>query len=247
MVMEAVYWFGLRGYEGIVPNIWRELCSRSDSILEIGANVGLFSVVGGKSAKGRYTAVEPVPEVASVLRTNLHRNGLSNVEVLEGAVIPGANPCDVQLNVPDEGRSAPVGAHLVEGVEIHGRSQLRQLVVRGYPVGSLISGRDLVKIDAEGIEAELINSAKSIIISARPTLLLEVLPEAERLGALIKELALAVGYSILVIPEYGSETMVQIAPQDFCSACPQRYKSKDVLLSTCALDSLRSIGQIRSS
>ena len=48
MVMEAVYWFGVRGYEGIMSEVWKSLCAKSQNVLEIGANVGLFSVIGGR-------------------------------------------------------------------------------------------------------------------------------------------------------------------------------------------------------
>ena len=68
MVMDAVFWFGVRGYEGIVARVWTALCHQSHSILEIGGNVGLFTVIGAQAAQGAYTVVEPVPVVAATLR-----------------------------------------------------------------------------------------------------------------------------------------------------------------------------------
>jgi len=232
MVMDAVYWFGIQGYEGKVAEIWTDMCRNANAILEIGGNVGLFTVIGGRATSGSYLVVEPVPAIAAVLRENLACNGITRVEVLQAAAIPATVPADVMLNVPDEGRDAPVGSHLTEGVEVQERSSANRIRVTGQPFRDLIAGRDLVKIDAEGIEAQLLLAAKDLILATRPSLLVEVLPEATRLGELISSLAREADYTISVIPEFGSDTVVSIDPAAFSSAVPSRYNSKDILLST---------------
>jgi FkbM family methyltransferase len=73
------------------------LCRKVKSVLEIGGNVGLFTVIGGQAASGQYTGMEPVLAVAAVLRRNLRRNGLTAVEVLEAAAIPDLAPREVIL------------------------------------------------------------------------------------------------------------------------------------------------------
>lgn len=231
MVVDALYWFGVRGYEGKVADVWVELCRDAGAVLEIGGNIGLFTTLGRRACRGTYTVVEPVPQIAAVLRGNLARNALEGVEVLEAAVIPQGPARDVVLNIPDEGRAAPVGAHLVEGVEVIGRSTLKAITVRGLPAAELMAGRDLIKIDAEGIEAELLAAAREVILATRPTLMVEVLPEAVMLGRMLAELAQAAGYSISVIPEYGRDDIVTVAPEAFDSTVPRRWNSKDVVLS----------------
>ena len=193
------------------------LCTNSTSVLEIGANVGFFSVLGASERPKRYTAVEPLPNVAEILRANLHRNKLEFVEVIEGAAVPSCASQEVWISVPDEGCEAPVGSHLLSGVELSERSQMKVLSVRAYPVASLMEGRDLVKIDAEGIEGQLLLAARDSILKNKPTLIIEVLPEAENLGATLSEIATSVGYNIYVIPEYGSDTLVPVAPKEFSS------------------------------
>ena len=232
MVMDAIYWLGITGYEGRVSDVWVELCRGAQSILEVGGNIGLFTILGATATSGRYTVVEPLPEVAGVLRANLSRNGLlGRVELLEAAAIPESKARDVLLNVPDEGRDAPVGAHLVEGVEVIGRSSLRHLKVPGIPIAGLASGRDVIKIDAEGIEAALLSAIRDVLIATRPALLIEVLPEAARLGELIADLAREASYIIYIVPEYGSDVIVPVSPDNFTADLPRRYRSKDVVLS----------------
>ena len=195
-------------------------------------NVGFFSVIGGREARGRYPVVEPLHPIAALLQENLRRNSLEDVEVLEGAAIPKAEPCEVLLSVPDEGHDMPVGAHLTEGVEIKGRDIKNMVRVRGYPITQLMSGRDLVKIDAEGIEAALLEAAQDIILENKPTLLVEILPGATNLAACLAGLARNAGYTINFVPEFGSDELVPVAPEDFSSELPQHYNSKDVVLST---------------
>jgi FkbM family methyltransferase len=231
MVMDAVFWFGVRGYEGSVSRVWTELCREARSVLEIGANVGLFSVLGGRVCRGRYLAVEPVPGNVRVLRANLRRNAIAGVTVLEAAVIPDAEPRDVALNVPEEGREQPVGAHLTTDVEVSGRSTRATLVVPGKPVRALAEGCDVIKIDAEGIEAALLGRLRDLLLATRPTLLIEVLPEAAGLGTLLARLAEDAGYGIHVLPEYGSDRIVSVPAAAFTAATPRRHNAKDVLLS----------------
>lgn len=239
-VVRAIYWFGVCGYEGIMSEVWRTLCRRSRSVVEIGGNIGLFTVIGGKETQGIYTVLEPVPDNAATLRGNLARNDIKSVEVLEGAAVPAAEMCEVLLNIPDEGHDAPVGAHLSDGVEINGRSQAKLLTVKGYPMSGLVENCDLLKIDAEGIEEKLLVAAYDILLKNKPTLVIEVLPEAERLAELLKALAPAAGYSIYIIPGYGSDKIVQIDAQAFSSRVPRRYHSKDVVLSRLAIEDLLS-------
>ncbi len=169
--LDAVHWFGVRGYEGTVARVWAGLCAASGSVLEIGGNVGLFTVGGGSRAAGAYTVVEPVPANAATLRANLARNGLARVELLEAAVVPGEVRRDVVLNLPDEGRAMPVGAHLMEEVEIAGRAGKIRITVPGLPMRELAAGRDLIKIDAEGIEAALLAGIRPLLVAQRPTLM----------------------------------------------------------------------------
>ena len=231
MVIDAVYWLGVRGYEGIAARVWTELCAEADAVLEIGGNVGLFAVIGATATRGTYTVVEPVPQVAATLRKNLARNGLARVEVLQAAVVAGEAMRDVVMNLPAEGRAMPVGAHLLDAVEVAPRASDGRITVRGWPISGLAAGRDLIKIDAEGIEATLIGNIRAMLLRDRPTLMVEVLPEATRLAALLSELAAEAGYRIHVLPAYGSDRVVTVEAADFTAATPATHHSKDVVLS----------------
>jgi FkbM family methyltransferase len=233
MVVDAIFWFGVRGYEGIMVDVWESLCQRATNILEIGGNIGFYTVVGGKASRGHYTVVEPLPVLAKTIESNLAHNGLNfdRVSVLQAAAIGDDSPAEVLINIPDEGRRAPVGAHLVDGVELAERSCTDRLKVPGIPFIQLSRGKDLIKIDAEGIEASLLTNAWPVINAERPVLALEVLPEAHGLAALIREIATSQDYLIHVVPAYGSRSITTVAPAEFSAATPAKCNSKDIILS----------------
>jgi FkbM family methyltransferase len=230
MVLDDVFWFGAQGYEGVLAEVWAALCADASSVLEIGANIGFYSVIGAKSCRGRYTAVEPIPENAAVLRANLRRNRLEHVDVIEGAAIDASTRREVVLNVPDEGRAAPVGAHLLIGSEVSARSQMRTATVAGFPMRDLAEGRDLIKIDAEGIEHALLSGVMQYLLDNRPSLVVEVLPESTRLAAVLKDLARAGGYGIKIVCGYGSDAVIAVSAEEFTAPLVARHHSKDVVL-----------------
>jgi len=231
MVIDDVYWFGIQGYEGIGAEVWAMLCSRANRILEIGGNVGLFTVVGARATTGSYTVVEPVPNVAAILRKNLELNRITSVALVEGAVVPFETSQSVKLNIPNEGRDAPVGAHLIDNVEIAQRSSDRVIEVQGVVCAQLARNCDLIKIDAEGIEVELLKSIRGMLVADKPSLFVEVLPDAIELGAFLSKLAIEAHYLIHVLPAYGSDKIVIVPAEEFSSEVPQRFHSKDVVLS----------------
>jgi FkbM family methyltransferase len=245
MVMEAVFWFGVQGYEGMVAAVWERECRQARAILEIGGNVGLFTVIGALATHGTYTVVEPLPAVAAVLADNLQRNRVTRATLRQAAAIPGSTGRIVEIQIPDADRGAPVGAHLGTHTETTGSGTTGSgttgvgttdsgtptiVSVEGIPFRDLVAGKDLIKIDAEGIEAALIEAARDIILECRPTLLIEVLPSSVRLGMALRQLAEAGRYRIEVLPEWGSDKAVPVAPAAFDASVPQRHRSKDVLL-----------------
>lgn len=72
-----------------------------------------------------------------------------------------------------------MGAHRVDDVEVSGRGTSEVITIRGLSFANLIAGRDLMKIDAEGIEFELLRGSLPELLAGGPTLLLEILPEAK--------------------------------------------------------------------
>ncbi|MBC7951780.1 MAG: FkbM family methyltransferase [Rhodospirillaceae bacterium] len=226
MVVEMTYWFGTQGYEGVLAELWPRLCTKAQSVLEIGCNVGFYTVLGGKAAPGTYTVVEPLPEMADILRRNLALNKLERVDVVEAAVLPAPADANLQMSLPDEGRETLIGAHLASGVTLAQRSCTRGL----EDFRLLAEGCDLIKLDVEGAEYALLKAAMPIIERNAPTIVVEVLPESRLLGALLAGMAQRIGYTIYVIPSFRTEYPVAVPHGSFTSRTPAMFQSKDVIL-----------------
>lgn len=200
----TLWWYGEQGYEPSEAYWWRRLCGRATRVLEVGANIGYYSVVGAAAAPaGAYTAVEAQPEAAALVRRNLALNDLPHARVVEGAVVGGTvdSPAEVELALPDQEAfsTAPTGSYLRVGTEgVATRTASRSMTVPAVAAGPLFAGCDLVKLDIEGSEAAVLDAALSEIRRARPILLVEVLAGSTRLLEVLRALD-AEGYRLFAL------------------------------------------------
>lgn len=73
---KLIYLDGLLGYEGHSVSLWGQLCRKADLILDIGAQVGLYSIVAADiAANAQVHAFEPLPENYSILLRNIESSG----------------------------------------------------------------------------------------------------------------------------------------------------------------------------
>lgn len=189
----VLYWTGTNWISQFAAgvHIWEKLCSRAANVLEIGANIGYYTIAGGFVAAGKYTAVEPHPRSCAALRMNLHLNGLSRVDVLEAAVVPDSDSSSVELLCPiGSDYATPAGA-MVKNSAFDGqqnRDATESLTVAAVPFESIVAGRDLVKLDVEGLEASLLMSAWAALVRTAPALMIEIHDYASELRELMPRL-----------------------------------------------------------
>jgi FkbM family methyltransferase len=228
-LLKSLYWYGERGYEGAETECWRQLCRRAGSVLELGANVGYYTVQGALAAPGtRYVAVEPNPESAAILRRNLELNGLRSVRVVEAAAVGRAAPPLVELALPDHERYvAPTGAFLVDLREgIADRPARRTVSVPTLDVRELVAAADLIKLDIEGMEADVLAPVLDDVIERGVQVLVEVLTGTPRLRALLLRMMRG-GYRIHVV---GASTLLELDPYEVETVdLKARYGARDVL------------------
>ena len=123
--------------------------------LDVGANVGVFTLLLGKrvGAGGRVVAYEPNPRMGDLLRRSIDDNGMGHVDLRRAAV--GAEAGAATLNVPADPERAPGGsgrASLVGLDNVSDTVGVEVPVVRlddDLPADLDVDG---MKIDVEGFE-----------------------------------------------------------------------------------------------
>jgi FkbM family methyltransferase len=176
-----------------------------DAVIEIGANVGVFTLYFGSKMKpkgGRVFAFEPSQKAFTRLVQNLSENQLADVCCLNVAV--GDKTEFATFHEPE--------GHLTNGSLIsdfagnfnQNIKATQVLVLNAADLAGLVSPekRVLLKIDAEGYEAPLIRALSPFVQRIQPDIMLEVLPEFEaEIDASVRDAA--VGYQRFAITAQG--------------------------------------------
>jgi FkbM family methyltransferase len=130
--------------------VLNSVVERSDVVLDIGANVGFFTLVLATCIgnDGVLLSVEPEPTNFSLLTASVKFNQLHNVRLFNGVI--SDRDGEAILNVEEGGNK---GRHSI----VHLVSQV-SLVVKSWSLTTLlrdaaVSIGDLIKIDVEGAEA----------------------------------------------------------------------------------------------
>jgi FkbM family methyltransferase len=137
--------------EILVSDVYRlrSLPASLDTVVDLGGNIGMFSLAIADRAR-RVIAAEPVPTNAACFRSNTAH--LSNVELFEGAVVPVEGP--IELFAPrerDSGRFSQFGDE----------SAAQKFTAPGITLDQFCAQYnadriDLLKIDIEGGEYDLL-------------------------------------------------------------------------------------------
>lgn len=165
---------GLGGYEANETAFLKSVFNDGDLFLDIGANLGWYSLVLGKhSPGGSIYAFEPVPGTVSRLEKNISLNQLNNVQAL----------CLGLFNKEDE--LAFLVADDVSGAtslkmtgQERGAMPIREVLCKTSTLDNVCKQRGLVptvmKIDVEGAELMVIEGALDTL-KQRPIILMELL------------------------------------------------------------------------
>jgi len=150
--------------------ICRRLVGRGDTVLDIGANIGLVTMVLSKLAgpSGAVHAFEPNQNLLALLDETLPENNASNVILHRCAL--GSEPAELELTVPVGNTGGATLARSVESERVAYTTTVpvRRLVDELSGVGPI----RFVKIDVEGYEAQVLQGAAQILTDSPPDAIL---------------------------------------------------------------------------
>ncbi len=151
--------------------------SLEKDILDIGANIGLYTVFFAKINPGRRVlAIEPTNHAMELLERNLQRNGIKDSVVLYKGVATDQE-CEVQITlIPGMEEYSTIGEKMAYQVDAHPKIQSYQ--VPGNKIDYLVEKYKLtpgfIKIDTEGSEFKVLSGAAQVLKKYRPVLLSEL-------------------------------------------------------------------------
>lgn len=163
-------------YEPNEARLLRRFLRPGDAVLDVGANVGFFTLLASQAVgpSGRVVAVEPVPANATALERNLRLNDVTNVRVERVAV--DSQPGVLHLGLsPDlagdgeRGRDATSGHYTAGGTDLSHEVPAVMLDDVADAVGRRLR---LVKVDVEGLEERALAGFRRTLAELPPDALM---------------------------------------------------------------------------
>lgn len=195
-------------YERMEIALMRRLCKPGDTMIDVGANVGLYTAIAGLAVgpAGRVLAFEPEPESFSFLQKTVAANKLTNT--LLSQLAASNENCQMQLFTS----SANCGDHrMYSNSNADGCTVVRTVRLDDFLQVEKVTEVDVIKIDVQGFEGHVIYGMEQTIRrSPRVCILMEFWPEGLRLaGTDPAELLQRVENMGLTLHEIGSHGEVE--------------------------------------
>lgn len=146
-------WLAPRNHVNHVERFFRRYLKPGDAVIDVGANVGQYTMVCAVSVgpSGRVYAVEPSPRVFSYLEGNIAENRLDHVQAFNCAL----GESDGVLQFSDESQDDR------NGVVASGAQQVPVRRLDALPIAE--ASIALLKIDVEGYEKFVLDGATALL------------------------------------------------------------------------------------
>ena len=153
-------------YEPETFKFFRTHLRPGSTVLDIGAHIGLFSVLAARlvSPGGRVFSFEPTPFTRSVLVEVIDLNEVAEIVEVRGEAVSDRSGKTVFYETGDEISNANSLVHIDRskaGIEVN-------LVSIDEFVTKIGIKPDCIKIDVEGAELDLLNGARATFTNIRP-------------------------------------------------------------------------------
>ena len=183
-IASLLFWHGLEGFEPETSRTLRSLFERAATFIDVGANCGFYSVLGGLwNPNLQVIAFEPVPSIFDSLKKNVRLNQLESRIHCEKVALSRESGKATLFLPRGEGRDIEsTGTLATESWQSRkGAPRIEVETVRFDEYGARHPMRvDLIKIDVEDFEASVLEGMQEIIRRDRPFIVCEILPRVHR-------------------------------------------------------------------
>ncbi len=143
-------------YESSEVSVVTKLIKPTDTILDLGANIGYFTMLfSDLASSGNVHAFEPSPRTFGFLQKNISANGMKNVVLHETAVGEHDGEADLYINEYNRGDNRVYPSFNAKGVRIR-MSKVDSIIPSNTKV-------DMIKIDIQGFEVHALRGMERVL------------------------------------------------------------------------------------
>jgi len=176
------------------------LISEGDTCIDIGANVGYYSIPLAEivGTRGKVYAVEPVPLFRKILEKNLKRYNLSAIVKLLPYALSNTDNAEIEMGTPSVNGLVHFGYTKVLNNDVDEiKNKYRVKSVRPQKLFSDLKELQFIKCDIEGYEDKVIPEFAEIINRFKPILQIEICSEKNR--RIIIDMLQKIGYKVFYL------------------------------------------------
>ncbi len=192
----SLFWRGLdAGFGEAWPvRVWIELCASARTVLDVGANLGIYSLVTkAVNPAARLYGFEPVAHICRKFEENVALNGF-DVRCVHAAASNVGGEADIHYV---EGGLTTASLRATRARTE--RERIETVRLDTFLRRECVSSVDLMKIDVEGFEPEVLEGMGDLLRATRPTILVEIL--SAEAGRRIEELVDGCDYRFFNVDE----------------------------------------------
>jgi FkbM family methyltransferase len=207
-IQQQIFWYG--HYEKPVGTVLKQLLQPDNVFLDIGANIGYFSLLAARSIPdGKVVSFEPVSYLFEALEKNVSLNKGVNILPIKIAVGEKEEEGLIYLSSADNSGMSS----FQQPENYSGQNEMVKIVtLDNWFSKSGLNKINVLKIDVEGNELAVLKGMKNIANRFKPHILLELNPETLSLFNLtpadLLSYAAALSYKIFAITEVGKLVLI---------------------------------------
>jgi FkbM family methyltransferase len=168
--------FKYQSYEKEIVDIVRKHINPTRDVIDVGANIGLYSILFSKLIfkDHRVLCIEPSPAAIKYLRKNIERNNSVNTIIYEGIATKtkGYYKFNIIPGMEEYSSLGPITHRWTDG------KKYESIDVSGDTIDNLVINYNLnpgfIKVDVEGAEYLVFSGARETIKKYRPIILSEL-------------------------------------------------------------------------
>ena len=172
-IQQQLFWYG--HYEKELGVLIRKILKPGDVFLDIGANIGYFSLLAAKhEPTAKIFCFEPVRSSFHKLEENIALNAAKNVKAVNAGI--GERNQEREIYISGEDNTGMSSFQRPENYS--GKSEIVKVItVDEWFSSSGLARIDLIKLDVEGSELASVKGMDGTLKKFKPLLIVEINPE----------------------------------------------------------------------